>query len=143
MTLTRGQTTGVRTTHLVVETCFSCGVTFGLAAEHYAELLKSRDWFYCPNGHKQRYIGKTEAAKLREELERTKRQLGYAETGRRAARDQAETAERRRRAEKGHRTRLQRKIAAGECPCCSARFPDLAGHMAEAHPDYTHEETTP
>lgn len=143
MTLTRGETTAQHTTHLVVETCCRCGVTFGLGAEHYAELLKTRATFYCPNGHGQHYTGKTEAQKQRERAELLERQLGYATAGREAWKDQAQVAERRRRAEKGHRTRLRNRIAAGECPCCHEKFPELGAHMAEAHPDFTGEETTP
>ena len=51
---------------LVVEECYSCSVLFGLPADFRKNRLSDkRDW-YCPNGHEQHYVGKTDAEKLKE-----------------------------------------------------------------------------
>lgn len=120
-------------TELLVISCAHCGIRFGMPTDYDDRRRNDHRDFYCPNGHQQGYHGKSATE---QERDRLKRQLGYAEAGRQAAADQAQIAERRRRAEKGHRTRLQRKIAAGECPCCHEKFLELQAHLAEAHPDF-------
>lgn len=118
------------------ETCCNCGVVFGMESGHRHRLRQSHDWFYCPNGHGQHYTGKSEAQKANELAEWRARQLEYARGEAAAERDRRQAAERSRAAIKGQNTRLRRKVAAGQCPCCSERFPDLETHIADAHPDF-------
>lgn len=56
------------------QTCVhvGCGVVFALTVEHNKRLRETHNAFYCPNGHKQWYNAKSEAEKLREQLERAK-----------------------------------------------------------------------
>lgn len=54
-------------------TCCNCGVLFCITTEHNKELLRSKASFYCPNGHSQSYVGKTDKEKLEEEKERSKK----------------------------------------------------------------------
>lgn len=64
------QTTFLAT--LVHEVCCHhwCGVLFGIESGHQAELRKNHGAFYCPNGHRQYYVEKTEAELLRDKLAR-------------------------------------------------------------------------
>lgn len=110
-------------------TCGECGLTFGLEAEYRRQLRYSHQTFYCPNGHARVYRGETEADKLRRELEMSRSNATWQ-------RAQREAAERSRAALKGQVTRIKRKVAAGQCPCCRTTFSDLAGHMADQHPEF-------
>jgi hypothetical protein len=116
--------------------CYKCGVVFGIPANLNAELLNNHESFWCPNGHSQHYLGKTEAQKQRERAEMAEQRAERAEASRRAAWDQAEAAERRRRAAKGQLTKVKNRVANGVCPCCNRSFADLAAHMSTKHPDY-------
>lgn len=126
--------TAVRTitteTTIVPVTCGECGTVFGLGAKYQEARLADHRTFYCPNGHGRAYNGKSEAEKLRE-------QLGWANSRAQSWRDQAETAEARRRGEKAAKTRLKNRIANGVCPECKRSFPDLRQHMAGQHPHFT------
>ena len=46
--------------------CCNCGVSFWITEQYNDELLRCHNSFYCPNGHKQYYTGKTDAEKLAE-----------------------------------------------------------------------------
>jgi hypothetical protein len=53
-------------TTIITETCYSCGVLFGMAEDLRDNRLRDRRSFYCPNGHGQSYTGKTPETKLKE-----------------------------------------------------------------------------
>lgn len=120
---------------LDTEDCYSCGVTFAMPRSFKEQRQRDGKNFYCPAGHGQHYT-ETEADRLRKELERTKRNLEWAESRTRAARDQAEAAERSKAALKGVITKQRKRAAAGVCPCCHRTFQQLARHMANKHPGY-------
>ena len=80
-----------------VETCVNCGVQFAMSTEFKAERLKNRgpnNPFYCPNGHKQHYVGKSAADKERERADDLQRQLEAAEARSKRQRELREAAER-------------------------------------------------
>lgn len=122
---------------IVTETCYKCGIPFGLEANFRNQRLNDHGNFYCPNGHCQHYIGETEAEKLKKQLDNARQRVRSAEAREQSWRDQAETAEARRRGEKAAKTRLKKRIAAGVCPCCNRSFMDLQRHMQGQHPGYT------
>lgn len=64
------------------------------------------------------------------------RQRNHALARADAMRKEADHQERRARSLKGKVTLVKRRIAAGKCPCCHERFPDLAAHVAAKHPGY-------
>jgi hypothetical protein len=139
----RGQTLTVEQ-KLVTEECYSCHVLFAMTADFKQERLKDKRDFYCPNGHAQCYVGKTEAQKLKEQLEAERRERQRAEQ--RVAQWQDEAREAKERAErernrangyKGHATRMTKRVKAGVCPCCNRTFKQLAAHMANKHPEFT------
>lgn len=116
---------------LETTTCFrhDCGVVFGMEKEYYDGRVKDHQTFYCPNGHGQHFVGRTELDKAREAL-----------ASERAFREAAERREQSTqlalRAEKGHVTRLKRRAAAGVCPCCHRSFDALRAHMRIKHPAF-------
>lgn len=88
------------TVTLKAEACCKCGIVFGMSAETMQRRRNDHDWFYCPNGHAQHYTGKSEAEKLREELERQKR---CCESGRARAASLTEALEHRERQIRGYK----------------------------------------
>ena len=124
---------------LVVQDCCLCFIPFGVPAAFDRERLSDHRSFYCPAGHSQSYVGKTDAQIAKEERERAarlERQLANRDEDLRAERAAHEITERRRRAAKGQLTKTKRRVANGVCPCCNRHFADLGRHMAGQHPDY-------
>ena len=72
----------IGTVVLQIASCCSCGVIFALTADLDKRRREDHGYFYCPNGHSQHYAGKTEAQKLREQLEAVERQRDRAQARR-------------------------------------------------------------
>lgn len=121
---------------LEVLSCGVCHVDFAIDQDWHAKLQRNGKDFWCPNGHQISY-----GRHVQSELERTQERLARAETRERAARDQADAAERQARAYKGHATRLRKRAAAGVCPCCTRTFQNLQRHMASQHPSFAGEQS--
>lgn len=113
---------------LRTQNCISCGVLFAFPEELDNRLRQTHAAFYCPSGHSQVYLGKTEAEKLREQLVEKERLLTVARC--------AEVNERnaRQRIERQHK-RICKRVHNGVCPCCNRTFANLARHMATKHPE--------
>lgn len=112
---------------LVCLQCPVCGVGYAIPAELHAANCdgRSKDGWYCPNGHCLT-ITETDANKLRRERDRLQQRL--------AQRDDEIAAEQKRTAAyKGQVTRLKKRAAAGLCPCCNRHFTNLKRHMATKH----------
>lgn len=124
------------TRRMVIEECIACGVTFAFPDALHDRLLKTHRDFFCPNGHSQHYVGKTDAEVLQEKLDREKENVEWHRKRAEAAMDAAATAKRQRDAYKGHTTRLKQRVAKGKCPCCHCEFVNLKAHMTKRHPDY-------
>lgn len=126
-----------------VETCVNCGVQFAMSTEFKAERLKNRgpnNPFYCPNGHKQHYVGKSAADKERERADDLQRQLEAAEARSKRQRELREAAERQAAAARGQVTKIKKRVGNGVCPCCNRTFSDLQRHMHTKHPTFKAEE---
>ncbi len=119
--------------------CCRCGVTFAVSAELRSRLINSHESFYCPLGHSQRYTGKSEAEKLRDQLASAKETSEYWQQRTSTAQAEAKMASYRERAQKAAKTRLKNRIAAGVCPCCTRSFQNLARHMENQHPGFKQE----
>jgi hypothetical protein len=131
-------TTLTYTQELTVVSCCSCGVDFAFPEDLRQKFLNDRDrWFYCPNGHRQHYTGKTEAEKLREQLEAERRRVAYREEQIEAEREAREHAEAQARGYKGAMVQARKRSAKGVCPApgCKRSFVDVAKHVATKHPD--------
>jgi hypothetical protein len=122
---------------LAIEECCKCHITFAMPKDLQRRCIEAGPamMFYCPLGHSQHYTA-SEVQRLKEKLEREQRWRKDAEIRARAARDQADAAERSRAAYKGQLTKAKKRIGNGVCPCCNRHFANVERHMAGQHPDY-------
>lgn len=119
-------------------TCHVCSERFGLSQDTYGVLKRSGRVFCCPFGHEAVFAaGKTEAQKLREELERERRDRQRAAQQVEYWAQEAKKERNRANGYKGHATRITKRAKAGVCICCNRSFKDLARHMASKHPTLT------
>lgn len=108
--------------HLICETCITCGIVFGVPTDWRNRRLEDHKMMYCPNGHQQHYAGKSEAEKLRDELERERRAKQMALDSARMESEQRQKAERK-----------LKRVNRGVCPKCNRTFAELAKHMQTKH----------
>lgn len=128
------------------ESCFKCGVVFGMPKALHNTCVRDKQTFYCPNGHGQAYVT-SEADKLRTKLQAAEQATRAAEE--RAAREErwrvqanevSRTLERRLAAQRGVTTKMKKRIAGGACPCCNRTFLNLHRHMQTKHKGFVVEE---
>ena len=125
-------TTFTHTGTYVVETCYKCGIHFGLPEDFYKEVQDDTGkTFYCPNGHGQHYT-EDKVAQLERELDLERAEHGIAE-------GLLQHANRSRAALRGQVTKIKRRIGNGVCPCCQRSFQDLKRHMEGQHPNWREE----
>src|SRR5688572_24536546 len=110
---------------LVGETCITCGIEFGMPVEYVQQRKKEKSNYFCPNGHQQHYISKTEAELLKEELDKEKKRREWAEESRKNAWERVEEEKRSKAALKGVLTRTKNRVSKGVCPCCDRTFQNL------------------
>lgn len=125
----RGTTLNATVT-FVTEDCCQCSVPFAMTKEFHDRKVNDHGLFYCPSGHSQRYTGKTEAQKLREQVERLEVQRDHAREESRRARLATSAA-------KGQLTKAKNRAAKGVCPHpeCKRSFADVARHVKSQHPE--------
>jgi len=112
----------------VTITCCNCRMPFGMSRAFYNARSNDHKLFYCPAGHDQYFSGKSEAEKLREEVERKSQMID-------AANQRASRLERQRDdVAKAHK-RMRERIRNGVCPCCNRTFQNLLRHMQTEHGD--------
>src|SRR2546421_1544641 len=107
-------------------TCISCGVIISIPEDLYDWRLKDHRSFYCPNGHSQQFVGETEEARLKRELDAVQRRLAFERT----AKEQAEAALKKAQASQA---RLKKRVNCGVCPHCQRTFKQLAMHIQNKH----------
>jgi hypothetical protein len=83
--------------------CADCGIEFGVSKSWCDARMRDHKTFYCPDGHKQHFPGKTEAERLAEALEIERRRGD-------AARAQVQRTRLQLRAQKGVATRLRKRL---------------------------------
>lgn len=54
--------------------CCNCGILFWITTARDKRYLETKESFYCPNGHSQSYVGKTDKQKL-EDMKKEKDKL--------------------------------------------------------------------
>lgn len=113
----------------ITETCCNCGIAFGMPQGFRSEKLRNGGSFYCPNGHGQHYT-ETTVRKLERQLASEQSRHDQTKANLRDTKGSLV-------AEKGHRTRLKKRIKNGICPCCNRSFTNLKRHMNTKHPEYT------
>jgi len=113
----------------ITEECCNCGMPFAMTKDYQRRRLDDHESFYCPRGHGQHYSGKTEAQKLKKQLEQKQRML-EAESGRAALLEQQ-------RDQLGRSYgKMRERVKNGVCPCCSRTFQNLLQHMRTKHPKF-------
>lgn len=115
---------------------------FAMESEAFVNYKRTHKLFYCPYCRTgQHFTGESDI----ERAERLKRDAEAATQRERQRHDQTKAelreTERRRRAEKGAKTRLKNRVSKGVCPCCNRHFTDLQRHMENQHPGVAQEET--
>jgi len=119
--------TFTKTITLVTETCYKCGVIFAFDKEYQQDLIRSKNEFYCPNGHQQSYTGTDYTKALndaKEKLAKAERERIYEESKRMEAERQLDKA-----------NKKLKRVHNGVCPCCNRSFENLRRHMETKHPD--------
>lgn len=118
--------------------CCVCGTPFGIEETLFGHLQRRHEQaFYCPNGHRQNFVGPTPEEKLRRQLAEMEESRNLARARARSEHDRAENIKASLVATKGHLTRTKKRVAAGVCPCCHRTFQALSRHMSAKHPEYT------
>lgn len=143
MSFTVRNVAGEQATLLVtlrVQHCINCGVAFAMPADLDDEYRRTHKNFYCPNGHSQHYTGKTEAEKLKEELDRVNKEKEHQKACRERAEKMYRKSDIERKKVKTRLKNVKAKILEGVCPCCDQTFPDLHEHMSSAHPEFKNDE---
>lgn len=107
--------------------------------------MKTREQFYCPQGHGQHFTGENETEKLKRQVAQLQTTIEYKEARVQSLREDVARQTKKTRAYKGHFRRIATRVKAGICPCCNRTFQDLARHMSGEHPSFpvTPETTTP
>ena len=127
----RGATLTVQQSQsFVVEECYSCGTLFAMTSQYRDARLGDKRTWYCPNGHAQSYVGKSDREKLAE-----------AERRRASAEEDARIQAARAAAAAAEAERLRRRAAAAACPCCNRSFVQLARHLKSKHPEYVEQHS--
>jgi ssDNA-binding Zn-finger/Zn-ribbon topoisomerase 1 len=105
--------------------CGSCGGVFAMT-QHFLETKRMESGgYHCPYCGEVRGWWKSEADKIREQLEEKSKLLTAAKCD--LLREQHEKAE------------LERKLSRtknGVCPCCNRTFQNLGRHMKTKHKDF-------
>jgi hypothetical protein len=119
--------------------CSTCAVIYFFPEKWCAEAANEKRCWNCPNGHRQHFIGETEAERLRRERDRLTQRLAERDDEIRRQRELREATERRLSATRGQVTKIKNRVGHGVCPCCNRTFENLKRHMASKHPTFTAE----
>lgn len=111
------------TVTLVTENCCTCGVLFAFTEEYKREARRDHRWWYCPNGHTQQYVDKSDAEKLRE----ANRQIASLEEDVRVANAATRSAQQ-------QHSSLLKRVEKGICPHCRRHFANVERHCERQHP---------
>lgn len=119
---------------LEIEECCRCGMPFAITQDFKERRIKDHEGFYCPRGHRQYYIGKTEEEKLREKLEIKNIEINrvYSENA---------TLKLEKNQVKKSYNRMRQRIKNGVCPCCNRTFQNLLEHIKKQHPNFAKSDT--
>lgn len=121
-------------------TCHACSATYAMSEEYLDRRRQDGAGWHCPYCQRATVFADPENKKLRRQLEAKEREVQSRNAQLQMVRDQRDTAERQRSAQKAAKTRVMNRIKRGECPCCGETFKDLHEHMTAKHPDYTEKD---
>lgn len=117
----------------------NCGISFSVPAWWLKGKRETHAWFFCPNGHRQHFTAETDEEKMRRERDIARQQLARAEQEKAEAETNAEKASKRAFKAEQAKKKLERRTAAGTCPCCRRTFSNMSTHMRKQHPDFVAE----
>lgn len=120
---------------LVIEECCNCGIAFGITQDLYQRRRDDHATFWCPKGHPQHYTGKSEAEKLREEVQRLETSRTNLYTVIENKNNQIAQLNYSVRAQKAANTKIINRVKNGNCPCCKRTFINLQEHFLTKHPE--------
>lgn len=137
-------TTFVSVTLSQVECC-ECHGIFAVSKDWEQQRRRDHKLWPCPYCRtNQSWPGESDidrANRLAKEAnDRLIRERAEHDQERSRLREQRDAANARTRAEKGAKTKLKKRIAAGVCPCCRRPFENLLRHMKHQHPDFVEAE---
>ena len=95
-------------------------------------MRRTKNWFYCPNGHRIHFTGESDETRLRRELNNEREENNHL-------RYRIDHANRSRAALRGQVTKIKRRVGKGICPCCRRNFANLKRHMEGQHPNWSEE----
>lgn len=119
----------IRGRRFAVDDCGVCGVTYVVPENVYNHKRDYGGFSHCSNGHQW---GWPEGRKQRDEL-RHERDLLKQDAARLI--EEREAALKEAREMKQKYMNVQRRSAAGVCPCCNRTFSNVARHMKTKHPN--------
>ena len=123
-------------TQFFFQSCWKCGVVWGMTQDLTERRRSDGLNVYCPNGHYGTF-GESEEDKLKKQVERERRLRVETENNLYVEKEYSKNLRNQKRAMKGASTKLKKRIAAGVCPCCNRTFQNVARHMNNKHPGYT------
>lgn len=108
--------------------CGSCGIPFFVPTKWLKNKINNKGDYTCPNGCMRTFIGKSEAEKVKEQLEKYKQEVqGEKEALTNRLLDVIN--------EKSQLEKKLNRVHNGVCPCCNRAFKDLHRHMKTKHPE--------
>lgn len=107
--------------------CARCATPFMVSAALRDYLRRSRDTFYCPNGHAQSYSKSTETILKEQHAKELQEKDNQLARERRLLQETAQA--------KNDLERKLKRVHKGVCPCCNRSFENLANHMKKKHPE--------
>lgn len=110
-----------------IVTCGECDSPIALTINHYQQLRRTGEGFYCPRGHCRAYRDNDNDRLKKQLAEQTRTATQMAE--------RAKNAELANAAAIKEMKRIKKRINAGICACCNRTFQDLARHMKTKHGD--------
>lgn len=111
-----------------------CGIQWAAPVEWFAARRRDKKRWSCPNMHERVFVGKSREEELREELKRSQATVTMFRESNARLEDRNLRLKRQNAAQRGVATRLRNKAIAGLCAFCTHEFPNVAAHVAEAHP---------
>jgi RNase P subunit RPR2 len=124
--------------------CSECHAPFGITEHAEINYRRTHQAFHCPYCNASQYFPQESAV---ERANRLKSEAEQRLVRERAAFDQEKARlnelvaikESQRRAEKGAKTKLKKRAAAGVCPCCQRSFENVRRHISHMHPEFVSE----
>lgn len=98
-------------TGLVTNTCLTCGVLFAMPRTLTDRHKRDHESFYCPNGHTQHYVSKSDVELAKEEAAKLKVVVQQKEQAISCKKNVIKNQDYRIRSLKGQITKLRKKIA--------------------------------